>query len=306
MKLLQITAFVIVFAWVSASIASAQDKYIVMSVKGKVEVLSGKNKWKPVQVGQELKSNDVLKTSFASYVKLMMDNTRLVGIDENTQKSLAEFSAQEKDAKGGNAKTILAYAAKQMQQTKQAKSSTEFGAVRGNREVFNATFPKYAIMTTQPEFKIVDAGDHSRYEIMILDSNFNTVVRHVVDKDVFVYPETLPAIAPGVVYYWKVARLSDGETSDIQRFSVLSKDSVAAIETELVNLKKELDVMGADDIMHRLIRGVYFEKKELYYNAYLEYKETVRLAPEVDEYRDILSNLLLKLSLYNEQEYLMK
>jgi hypothetical protein len=304
--MLRISAILFVFTIVSVCVTYGQNKFIVMSVKGKVEFLSKKDKWKPVKVGQEFTTKNVLRTSYASYVKLMMNNSRLVGVDENTKKPLEQFAKNSRGAKKGSANTILAYAAKQMRQTKSAKKQTEFGAVRGSLEVFNAAFPKYAIMSSKPEFFIVDAEDASKYELVIMDSGLDPVFKKVIEKNYFVYPADSPEIIKGATYYWQVRRMSDGKESDIQKFQIIENASITAIEEELKNLKKELDEMGADDIMHHLIRGVYFEQKQLFFNAYLEYKETILLAPNVQEYRDMLSSLLLQLSLYNEQEYLMR
>lgn len=286
--------------------AYSQNTFMVMSVKGKVEYKTKKGNWKPVKVGQELDAKDVLKTSFASYVKLMMDSKRLVGIDENTSKKLAEFGGSRSSGKGDAAGAILSYAADQMKQAKKSKGLTEYGAVRGNYEVFNATFPKYAVMTTKPDFRIVDAEEGDNYEIHILNGDFDTIAKTNVSKDAFTYPDSMPEIVPGQEYYWKVTRLTDGATSDIQRFNVLREDSIQMIADEVKMLNEELDAMGADDVMMHLIRGVYYEKKKLFYNAYVEYKETIRLAPEVDEYREMMANMLATLSLYNEQEFLMR
>jgi hypothetical protein len=295
---------VLAFVLVAVSV-SAQPKFLVMSAKGKVEFKVEGSKWKSVKVGMELPSQATVKTSYSSYVKFMMGKNRLVGIDENTTKQLADFARAMNQGKESKTNTILAYAAKQMKRDRTRQTETEFGAVRGDMEVFNATFPKYAVMSGNPAFRIVDESRSHEYEIALYDTDMNLVAKPTIQSESFVYPDTGSPLVPGKTYYWKATRVADGLMSDVQRFTIVHPDTVAFIKNELENLDSELTEMGADSVMHHLIRGVYFEQKQLYYNAFLEYRRTVHMAPGVQEYRDMLSALLLTLSLHNEEEYLI-
>lgn len=289
--------------------AMSQTSFMVMSVKGKVTFKdAGKGKWKTVSVGDALDAKDVVRASFASYVKLMMNQSRLVSIDANTTRKLSEFEAV-KGRKGGEGASgsILEYAAKQMKRSREERSDPVFGAVRGDLDVFTAVFPKYAVMTPAPLFRWVDADKASSYEFILLDDMFNTVIKLEMDKSMFRYlPDSLPALNPDRQYHWRITRLTDYVQSDIQTFRILPPDTVQAINAELKSLDKELQDMGADDVTLHLIRGIYFEKRGLYTDAFLEYKQTIALAPDVEEYRDMMRNLLFNMKLYAEEDLLLE
>lgn len=287
---------------------AAQDGFVVMSVKGKVEVKSaGKGaKWSVVKVGDVLKNNQTIRTSFASYVKLMAGSNRLLSVDENSTTRLSALEQKNASSSDGSASgRLLAYAAKQVKKTRTRSDEPVFGAVRGNTEVFSAVFPKYQVMTTEPLFEWVDADKAQEYQFVLLNDSFDVVTRSTLKESRLKYGGGTPALAEDRQYYWRITRLSDGMESDIQSFRVLPADTIAAVREELARLDEELGAMGADSVTLHLIRAIYFERKGLYTDAFAEYKETVRLAPEVQEYREMLRGLLFQLKLYAEEEYLL-
>jgi len=173
---------------ITASDLQAQDSFMVMSVKGKVESSKGNSgKWKKVNVGQILGAKDVVKTSFASYAKLMMNQQRLVSIDENTAKPLSEFVAENSGKSQSATGKILQYATQQMERAKKSRTQSVFGAVRGQYDVFSAVFPKYQVMTTHPAFEWVDTDTSNQYEFMLLDSDFNMLDRVQTPHRSFTY-----------------------------------------------------------------------------------------------------------------------
>ncbi|MBN1447628.1 MAG: hypothetical protein JXA28_06825 [Bacteroidetes bacterium] len=307
MNILQITVTGVVLLLTTAAV-SAQTQFMVMSAKGKVTYQDdGKGPWIAVKVGMTLDGKDIVKTSFASYAKLMLNRSRLVSIDENMTKRLAEFEALAgRNAGEATAGSILEYAAAQMNRTREKDDDPVYGAVRGGFDVFTAVFPKYAVMTTDPLFQWVDADEAQTYDFILLDDQFNTITRMKLNTDQFRYlSDSLPALSPDHQYHWRITRLSDYLESDIQTFRILPADTVAAIQDELGKLDTELTAMGADDVTLHLIRGIYFEKRGLYTDAFHEYKETIALAPDVEEYREMMRNLLFQMKLYAEEEYLL-
>ena len=88
--------------------------------------------------------------------------------------------------------------------------------------------------------------------------------------------------------------------------TILAAGTVALIRREVENLDRELKAMNADDVTHHLIRAIYYERRSLYEDAFREYRETIRLAPDVEEYRDMMRNLLVTLRLYGEEDYLLR
>ncbi|MDX9758926.1 MAG: hypothetical protein RBU27_07165 [Bacteroidota bacterium] len=293
-----------------AGTVSAQDGLVVMSVKGKVEAKQAAKgaRWQPVKVGEVLGPTHTVRTSFASYVKLMTAGNRLISVDQNKTVKISKLASavtQSKDP--GASASLLAYAARQVKQSREQSDEPVYGAVRGSTEVFSAVFPKNYVMTTEPLFEWVDADNAGTYQLILLDDSFDIVARHeVTDHRLRYVADARPALAEDRQYYWRITRLSDGMESDIQAFRVLPADTIAAVRAELLRLDEELGNMGADSVTLHLIRAIYFEKRGLYSDAFREFKETIRLAPEVPEYREMLRGLLFRMRLYAEEEYLLE
>ncbi len=298
----------VLFCCICLAQSPAQDSFLVMSVKGKVEYATGKSaNWKKVSVGQILGRKDVIRTSYASYVKLMVNEQRLVSIDENSTKHLAELLGGKKSGNGeGAAGKILQYAAAQISRTKTKRAGPSYGAVRGEQPVLSAVFPMRAVLAAAPRFEWIDTDSAAKYEVLLLNEEFATVGKWTIEEAVFGMQIEPGLLAEGKLYHWQLTRLSDGEASNIQTFNILNADTAALVRRELESLDRELAAMKADDVTVYLIRAIYFEKRGLYEDAYRSYKETVRLAPEVEEYRDMMRNLLLTMRLLNEEELLMR
>jgi Flp pilus assembly protein TadD len=77
------------------------------------------------------------------------------------------------------------------------------------------------------------------------------------------------------------------------------------VRDELSKLNSELAAMSADEATTHLTRAVYYERRGLVADAYNEYCAVLQLAPRVEEYRDMLRNLLITVKLYNEIDYLV-
>ena len=283
----------------------AQDAFMVMSAKGKVEFSSGKSgKWKKLEIGQTLKKDDMVRTSFASYVKLMLNAQRLLSIDENTTTALADFVKRKSGGADNASGKILEWASQSMSKSKQKKTGPDFGAVRGGMNVFSAVFPTQSILTESPSFQWIDTDSAAAYQILVLDDAYQ-----VVDKrDAKGYRMDAEALklSNGKTYHWQVTRISDGEIANVQSFTIVPKDTVSAVAREIENLDKELAKMNTDDVTRHLIHAVYYEHKGLYQDAFLEYRETIRLAPDVEEYRTMMRSLLVTLHLFGEEEYLLR
>lgn len=292
--------------------SSAGDDVVVMSIKGKAEYQkAGKGKFIPLTVGLALKSNDIVKTSFASYTKLMYKQRQLLSIDENTTIKISSLTARlEGNSSDKNSTTgkIMSYLADKMSKS-QSKDDKQniYGAVRGTDEVFNAVFPRKGyVQTTLPTFEWVNAGEKSAYTFTLLDENLTPIFEQTVDGTRLMYSESNPKLQYGKKYVWRVIRKSDSAESDFVSFTILLQDTTAFINRELSSLKDELKKMKADEIIFHVITGTYFEQRELFYDAFVEYKEAVHLAPDVKEYREMANLLLLRMGLYNEQEILLR
>lgn len=289
--------------------ATAQDRYVAMSVKGKVASSTDRGaSWKKLSVGQTLGGSTLVRTSYASYVKFLMNGERLVCIDAKSSKRLSALGGK-KGASGSVSSPVLLLASNAMQKATQKKSTSVPGGVRMLRNtasLFSAVFPRYGIMTSAPLFRWIDESGGRSYVLVIRDSAFIIVARDTVAGHSFDNSGTPLPLRPGCTYYWQVARTDSALASNIATFTVLAPDSTKAVRAELARLDAELRAMKADDVVTHLARALYFERKSLYTDAFREYREAIALRPDTEEYRAMLKLLLLSLNLYVESDILAR
>ncbi len=299
----------LVFVLLLPAAAVAQDSFVVMSVKGKVEHAPKKNakSWTPLTVGMTLKATDVVRTSFSSYAKLMVNSQRLVSIDQNATRQLSTLVPKKAARSSENAAgAIMQYAAAQMQRARDDKVHNTYGAVRGTSPVFEALFPLATERGGTMAFTWVDDDPVPTYEVIIQDERNDIVDRRMVEGTQFTADPGVLPLAQGGSYRWSVVRMTDGAASAPRSFRVLDADTALVIAREVEQLEKELAAMGSDSVTTHVVRGVYFERRSLFADACREYLAAIRLAPDVDEYREILRGMLASQQLPADESLLLR
>ncbi len=268
--------------------ASSQDSFMVISVKGKVEVSSSRSgRGQPAKVGDVLGSGSWIRTSYGSYAKLMMNGNRLVAVDERSHKPLSELaSAAESPWEEGRAGRMLQSLAEHISRSR-IRSEDGYAGVRSPAEVFEAVFPVGSTMSSAPLFEWIDGDSAGSYDVLLLDENFNTLARRRCAGSRFETPRD-EKLTGGKTYHWQVTRISDGEASNVRTFRVLDPDTAAAVAEETGSIGRELELMGADEAAHNLILAVYYDLRGLAQDAFHAYRRTIEQAPGVAEYRDML------------------
>jgi hypothetical protein len=281
-----------------------------MSVKGKVEYQKGgRGKMLPVVIGLTLSSTDVVKTSFASYAKLMYKQRYLLSVDENSAVrigSLLTGISESGQDRGSTTGKILGFVAEKLKKSR-GEEKTIYGAVRGNRQdLFNALFPRKGFVTDgHPVFEWLNGGEKSRYTFSLADEDLRTVYETSTDSTTLAYGSTLPPLREGKRYLWRVTRESDGAESDIVSFTIMRRDTAELVTAEVASLDAELRKMRADDVTFHVIRATYFEQRELFQDAFREYRSAVALAPGARDYRAMANVLLFRMGLFSEHTILL-
>lgn len=299
----------ILFLLLTLATARAQDSFVVMSVKGKVEFAPKKNAktWAPLTVGMTLSGSDVVRTSYASYAKIMVGGRQLVSIDQNATRQLSTI-APKKSARTAEsaAGSIMKYVSAQVQRAREDNVHNTYGAVRGTSPVFEALFPAVAGRGDELVFTWVDDDPAPTYEVIVQSEGNDIVDRRTVTGMSFAPEPGALALAPGGSYRWSVVRMTDGAASAPRSFRVLDVDSARAIAREVEQLEKDLAAMGADSVTTHVVCGVYFERRSLFADACREYLAAIRLAPDVDEYREILRGMLAAQQMPADESLLLR
>jgi hypothetical protein len=236
-------------------------------------------------------------------VKLLINGSRLAGVDANSTRRLSALKA--KKPAGALAGEPLRLLGDAMQRARQYRPGSVAGGVRLIRSGAQCTaaFPRYDLLSATPRFRWVDESGGSAYTLVVRDSAFSVVARRSVRGGVIDSACTLPR---GCTYYWQVERADTALASNIAMFTVLSDDSAEELRRELVRLDGELRAMRADGVLRHLARALYFERKGLFMDAAQEYRDVIALRPSTEEYRNLFLQLLQSINLYAESEVLLQ
>lgn len=289
----------------------AQSTFTVLSVKGQAEYRKGKSAaWQPLTVGQELSSKDGVRTSLGSLVRLLQDKKRIVSVDEKRTASLSSFS-KGKGTNGAEASVsglVMSYASDQLRKLKETKSSkagaSVFGAVRGSEPVFRPVFPRASELTTTPTFWWVDSQAEGEYTLSLRDKAHTLIYQTTLKDPRLAYHPPLPPLVAGQEYSWTVTRAGDETGGEPVVFQVLAADTILLIQKEQAQLRRQFAEMKLDENTCRFLEALYLEKRGVYSEACALYTSLVKAAPEVQEYRDMLRNLLVTLKFYDEIPYI--
>ncbi len=105
-----------------------------------------------------------------------------------------------------------------------------------------------------------------------------------------------------MTYICIVKPVTSAKQSEYQTFTIAS-DTEAVSMTQRLNETESL-LAQADELTKNILLGTTYEALELYSDAYNSYAKAIKLAPHEKAYRKMLADLLVKVNLVKEANYL--
>ncbi|MCS6973583.1 MAG: hypothetical protein NZM13_03795 [Cyclobacteriaceae bacterium] len=275
----------------------------VVANKGVSEVKSG-GAWQPVKTGSTLKSTDEIKVGDNSYVGLFHASGKPVELNKPGTYAVAQL---EKQVSGGPS-VLNKYADFILSSNADERKNklTATGAVhRGTKDDINVLLPSTPGMNTAVYNSLVVVRWESQKtkgpfvvnitnifgdQVARMETTSNSIVLDLNDKQfsdlgslfVEVSDKTNPKIAS---QQYTIKRMTPAEQEQIRK----AWNEIAADVAEV-------------SAMNKFLIAGFYENKNLIIDAIAAYEEAIRLAPDVDFFKEAYNNFLIRSGLKTVQQ----
>lgn len=184
----------------------------------------------------------------------------------------------------------------------QALAAVESSQI-GSGEVFTVIMPRHTrLLTDSVSFLWHRSQKIARYKLVIVDRDNNVVgTRETTDTSLSLSMQGI-GIKRGSLYYWHVEQSDDASerTPEYALWMVDGRDRTTAEEL-ISSVMSESGDQGA--AITSLVLAAAYEDQGLFYNAYLSYLDAMKSAPDVQNYKRVYAQFLIRQSL-NLEAYL--
>lgn len=275
----------------------------IVASKGVAEVKTG-GSWQPVKTGSTLKSTDELKVGDNAYIGLFHASGKPIELNKPGMYSVAQLEKQI----GGGPSVLNKYAdfilSSNADEKKNKLSAT--GAVhRGTKEDINVLLPSTPGMNTAVYSSMVVV----RWESQKTKGPFVVNITNIFGDPVARMETTSNSI---------ILDLNDKQFSELGSLFVEISDKanpkIASPQytikrmtpAEQEQIKKAWNEIASDvaeaSAMNKFLIAGFYENKNLIIDAIAAYEEAIRLAPDVDFFKEAYDNFLLRTGLKTNQQ----
>lgn len=266
----------------------------VLANKGANEVKSG-NEWKPLKTGASLKDGDELKISDNAYLGLVHNSGRTLELKEAGNHKITDLASRVNTGGSSVASKYADFVLSKMSAEKKGNRLSATGAV--HRAAVNAGINIYMPSS-------VDVfNDQALIEWGMLDSE-KTYVITVVNMfgDALYTTETTKNSHLLDLSSDKLAN----EAALLVTISVQGEEDLKSEEvaikrlpgdkSEIVkeNLGQLLSEVGGETALNKYILAGFYEENRLLLDALFYYEEAIKLAPEVDSFKEAYEEFLFR------------
>lgn len=290
------------------NLIAQDDSFTVLSFSGKVSFLNSGKKWNPIQAGDRIEKSGKIKLENNSYTALMYKDGRTLEINTAgtyDNKKLNELLTKNNPSISKRfSQFVLTELTKGSSQKKEMK--TFAAVVRVRPGLIETAIPSYTkIVESQFNFSWYKYIGTQKYIFNLISPNGSIIYMNLIsDTSITVNLADLNIIK-GLCYNWFVYDADSIEiSSDTNCVTVMPSFESKSIYDSLTVLEKTL--IENDSPLNQLIIAAYLESNDLNLAALEHYNKANLLAPEVEQYKEIIINFLLKNKLYKQASDLLK
>lgn len=304
-KILSVLLFI---ALAYANLFAQDDYFTVLSFSGKVSFLNSGKKWNVINAGDRIEKNGKIKLEKNSYTALMYKDGRTVEINTggtyNHKKLIDLLIKNNQTISQKFSKFVLAELTKSSGQKQDMK--TFAAVVRVRPDFIETAIPSYTkILEDEFKFSWYNSAKTKKY-IFNLISPSNSIIYMDVIEDTSIYVNLSSMnIVRDVCYRWFVYDADNfSVASDTNCVIVMPSSQCKSISDSLTQIEKSLPANGSP--LNELFIASYLESNDLNFAALHRYNKVNILAPDVEQYKEIIINFLLKNKLYKQASDLLK
>lgn len=274
--------------------AQADYAFKVLATKGTSEFKSG-DSWQPVKTGASLKPGDELRLSENSYLALVHKTGKPVELKEAKNYDVTTLASTIQPGASVLSKYTDFILSSNSAEAKKNRLSATGAVHRGAAEGMSVYLPLPQNANIYGKSMIV------RWEAPKSGGPYVVTVKNIFEEDLVKYdtPETDlkidltdPKLADQSAFLVEVASKADMKTKSegkvVKKLSPADAEKVKKAYAEIAG-----DVGGAT-ALDKFIQAGFFEQNGLLIDALTSYEEAIKLAPDVDSFREARDEFLYR------------
>jgi hypothetical protein len=287
-------------------------EFKVLASKGNIEVKTPRSEAKKIKTGDNINSDDIIKIPKSSYVGLMHKSGKTIEIKEEGEYKAKDLAEKLSSHKTSFSKRFAQYVADEiaggesvMKGSNYRENMQSTGSVeRGISDEFDPNKVKIKLNTPrkftaiQPVLTLYwnKIPGVTKYTFKLTDRFDRPVFSKEVSDTLYVLDLAPLDVEKDVYYFWKITSIAGvGAESETACFLYPSYEKMASKRDSIELLKRELEDDSSP--LNQLIMASYFEENQLILEAMDSYQNAIKLAPEVEEFRQVYDKFLKRYGL---------
>lgn len=293
--------FVLTFSFLLISWFSFGQQYTfqVMAIKGSNEVKRG-GEWMPLKTGAYLKDEDELKVSEDAYLGLVHSSGKTLELKDAGTHKISELGSNMNTENSSVARKYADFVLSKMSAEGKKNRLSATGAVsRGSENEIKIYMPNSAgVYTNDPMLKWSEVeGDDINYTITVTNMFEDVLMKVNTSDPQYQLDLDNENISDQKVILVTVAAEND-ENAKSSTYAIkrLPEADVQKVKSTLNELMSEVEQPTA---LNQYILAGFYEENNLLVDALTSYIEAMRMAPDVENYKEAYEEFLLRNRLKN-------
>ncbi len=285
---------------VAGNIAMAQSyTFKVLANKGNNKVKAGAE-WQPLKTGSSLNSTDELEVSNGAYLGLVHSSGKTLELKEAGTHKVADLASRVSTGGSSVASKYVDFVLSKMSAEGKKNRLSATGAVhRGSNDAITIFMPSSVGVYNDKAIVRWDSVDNNDTYTVTLKNMFDDVLLSIETTDPNIELDlTNEMVAKENVILLSVAAKEDESvksgTYAIKKLPAADSDKVKASLNELMS-----DVNQESALNNYILAGFY-EENNLLVDAMTSYEQAMKLAPEVESYKEAYWDFIYRNRLGNE------
>lgn len=292
-----VTLLVAVLALPATSFA--QNRVALLTdINGTVEVArAGSQSFAPAEWGTQLFEGDRIRTAENARTALLFANGNMLSLEGNASMTVSASSIASPALSGPVRELdgeLLAVASDVMLHRAGEGEIAVLGGLRNSAtsDALQAAYPVNTLIpNAQPTFLWTAVDGFDLYTVKVQSAG-GTIWSGTTDVAEITWPNSAPALEPGVTYYWQVEAedMLDVVASPLYSFEIASEETAASIQSSRARIESMFDGQ-TDSSEYWYVLGTYYAGQDLLGDAVIAFNRIATQHPQSASVHRILGGL---------------
>jgi hypothetical protein len=294
----------LIFLTLSYNAFAQEFVFKVLAINGKVLIKRNGSGWSSLKAGDKLFKDDSLDVKDNSYAGLVHLTGRTKELKKPGKYPVIKISKDISADKNNLSERLSNYVLKQLSESDGVLNSDDYhlwlqgtaSVERGVEQKISLQFPaKTGLLNNLVSFSwnSESTGD-VKFDFYIFDNTGKEIYKESVSTSKILVDLSSLNITQGADYYWniKLANSSSFKTEK-REFYLLNDNEKKAIMDSLALIRKTFD--KEESAIDKIVLAAFFSEHVLMVEAMKAYRDALKLAPDVEEYKRLYQLFLYKI-----------